>query len=302
MSGSVTSPPPAPADPWATAAGVPQPEAALEPGPRRDRPRRRWALRWAPAGVVAVGASAIALTTAAAAGVLPAPAQRVMASVVRTVTPFEVPEPSSGAAPRPAAPSTPTTAENGSGGAAPGSAAGGTTAGSTPGATAPRPAATSPQPSSNGPSSGPAAGNGAPGATAPGHPPETAQPPAPPGQVKPDLTATLTGTAVVPKEGDRDGAGAAAVTLDPGRAQLCLQLSLAGVSPATSVHVHAAGKGKTGPVVATFVPPLAAAGTSCVAVDRDVLSQLRAHPSDFYVDVHNADFPDGALRGQLEKA
>ena len=62
------------------------------------------------------------------------------------------------------------------------------------------------------------------------------------------------------------------------------------------------GLALSGPVVTTFVPPLPATGPSCVVVDRDVLSRLRAHPSDFYVDVHDAEFPDGALRGQLEKA
>jgi hypothetical protein len=246
---------------------------------------------------VAVAASAVALTTAAAAGVLPTPAQRVMAAVVRTVTPFEVPEPSTGEAALTEAPATPTTAGAPSGPGAPGGAA----AGSTPAATAPGPVTTlhGGVPTGPSPASGPAAGS--PGATAPGRGPGTTQPSAPPGQVKPDLTATLTASAVVPKEGDRDGAGVAAVTLDPGRSQLCLELSLTGVSPATAVHVHAGGAGKTGAVVATFVPLPAANGPSCVAVDRDVLNQLRAHPSDFYVDVHNAEFPDGALRGQLAK-
>lgn len=31
----------------------------------------------------------------------------------------------------------------------------------------------------------------------------------------------------------------------------------------------------------------------------EVLEEIRADPSAFYVDLHNAEFPQGAIRGQL---
>jgi hypothetical protein len=36
-----------------------------------------------------------------------------------------------------------------------------------------------------------------------------------------------------------------------------------------------------------------------VAAAAAVVSQIRADPTRFYVNVHNAGFPDGAVRGQL---
>ena len=46
-----------------------------------------------------------------------------------------------------------------------------------------------------------------------------------------------------------------------------------------------------------------AEGTSkgCATVDREVLKQIMDKPSDYYVNVHNAKYPNGALRGQLAK-
>jgi hypothetical protein len=31
------------------------------------------------------------------------------------------------------------------------------------------------------------------------------------------------------------------------------------------------------------------------------MKRIRQNPENFYVNVHNADFPDGAVRGQLSK-
>jgi hypothetical protein len=36
-----------------------------------------------------------------------------------------------------------------------------------------------------------------------------------------------------------------------------------------------------------------------VTITADVANQIRSNPAGYYVDVHNAEFPNGALRGQL---
>jgi hypothetical protein len=81
-------------NPWAPPPR-PEPTAADRPSPRR---RSRLVPRLAALGLAAkvglgVGVAAAGVTGAGAAGVLPAPVQHVVASVVDTVTPFQLPDP-----------------------------------------------------------------------------------------------------------------------------------------------------------------------------------------------------------------
>jgi hypothetical protein len=39
----------------------------------------------------------------------------------------------------------------------------------------------------------------------------------------------------------------------------------------------------------------------CLAVDKEKLDPIVANPSAYYVNVHTAEFPGGAVRGQLAK-
>ena len=39
----------------------------------------------------------------------------------------------------------------------------------------------------------------------------------------------------------------------------------------------------------------------CIAVEPEKLKPIVANPAGFYVNIHTADFPGGAVRGQLMK-
>lgn len=115
------------------------------------------------------------------------------------------------------------------------------------------------------------------------------------------LTATLTGAAEVPGPGDPDGSGEARVTVNPGTGQICYTLRVRGIEPATMAHIHEAPEDESGPVVVTLSPPTSGTSSGCVAVERKLALEILRNPADYYVNVHNVDFPGGALRGQLEK-
>ena len=115
------------------------------------------------------------------------------------------------------------------------------------------------------------------------------------------LTTTLTGEQEVPVPGDPDGIGFATVTVNPGQGVLCYELSVSGIAPATAAHIHEAPPGEAGPVVVTLEPPTDGSSDGCVEVDRAEAEDILKNPADYYVNIHNAEYPAGALRGQLSK-
>lgn len=122
------------------------------------------------------------------------------------------------------------------------------------------------------------------------------------------FTTELTGEAEVspagvPNQGDLDGIGTAAVTLNPGQEEVCWEIEVSGVTlPATGAHIHVAPSTAPGPVVVPLSAPDAnGVSTGCTAADRDLIKAIIKNPENYYVNVHNADYPAGAVRGQLGK-
>jgi hypothetical protein len=115
------------------------------------------------------------------------------------------------------------------------------------------------------------------------------------------LTATLTGAAEVPGPGDPDGGGTAVITLNQGQNEVCFELTVTNIAAATLAHIHSGGPTVAGPVVVTLTPPAEGSSKGCVSAGADLIKNIRQNPGNFYVNVHNADFPDGAVRGQLSK-
>ena len=54
-----------------------------------------------------------------------------------------------------------------------------------------------------------------------------------------------------------------------------------------------------GPIRVTLKAPTKGASDGCVTVPREILTAILANPANYYVNVHNAEFPAGAVRGQL---
>lgn len=120
------------------------------------------------------------------------------------------------------------------------------------------------------------------------------------------FTTTLTGEAEVtaagvPNQGDLDGIGAAHLTLNQGQGEICYELTVSGIAPATAAHIHVGASTTTGPVVVPLAAPTSGSSSGCASVDPELIKAIRQNPENYYVNVHNADFPGGALRGQLSK-
>ena len=121
------------------------------------------------------------------------------------------------------------------------------------------------------------------------------------------LSATLEGENEVPGPGDTDGAGVAEINVAARSGVLCFGLAVEGIAlPATGAHIHVGAAGVAGDIVVTLEPPTGfgsgAAGVSsgCLTkLDTSLLKAIVRHPEQYYVNVHNADFPAGAVRGQL---
>ena len=115
------------------------------------------------------------------------------------------------------------------------------------------------------------------------------------------LTATLTGAAEVPGPGDPDGGGSAVITLNQGQNEVCFELTVTNIAAATAAHIHTGAAGAAGGVVVTLTPPTEGSSKGCVSAGAELIKEIRQKPGNYYVNVHNAEFPDGAVRGQLSK-
>ena len=109
----------------------------------------------------------------------------------------------------------------------------------------------------------------------------------------------LTGAAEVPGPGDTDGSGTAELNLIPKREKICYTLTVTNIEPATMAHIHKAPEGQKGDIVKALKAPTDGDSQGCVRLSRMKIMKIKNNPAAYYVNVHNEDFPDGALRGQL---
>jgi CHRD domain len=110
-------------------------------------------------------------------------------------------------------------------------------------------------------------------------------------------------TTGVARAGDPDGFGSATVTFSnftPTTATLCYAILVSNITAANAAHIHRGRSGFNGGIVVNFASPgILGRVTGCVSIPLALYGQLRAFPSEFYVNVHNRAFPNGAVRGQL---
>ncbi len=134
------------------------------------------------------------------------------------------------------------------------------------------------------------------------------------GHTNPVLEATLDGRSEVANGatdrrlvGDPNGRGEAYVFgIDGDATTLCYVLTVSKLSGATAAHIHEGAAGENGPVVVTLAPPADGNAADCLTegepgkfVGGQTVAEILENPQDYYVNVHNPEYPGGAVRGQL---
>ena len=108
------------------------------------------------------------------------------------------------------------------------------------------------------------------------------------------------GNQEVPGPGDPNGFATALIDVRPATGQVCLGVRYRNIDPPNLMHIHAGAAGVQGPIVVNLTPALS--GTRCVNADNELLLDIARNRSQYYLNIHNGPFPNGATRGQLERS
>jgi len=115
------------------------------------------------------------------------------------------------------------------------------------------------------------------------------------------LTTELTEGNEVPPTG-HVATGTVTVTLNQGLGEVCADIQTSGFEEDEVIagHIHVGAPDVIGPVVVDL-QVTSPDHSICVEADPELIKDIRQNPSDYYVNLHTAEFPVGVIRGQLSK-
>lgn len=112
--------------------------------------------------------------------------------------------------------------------------------------------------------------------------------------------------------GDPNGTGEAYVFgVDGDLTTLCYVLTVDKIGAATAAHIHEGAPGANGPIVVNLAAPGDGNAADCLTEGEvgpgttpkfptgETVQAILQNPGDYYVNVHNPEYPGGAIRGQL---
>ena len=113
---------------------------------------------------------------------------------------------------------------------------------------------------------------------------------------------TMGGDQSVPGPGDEDGQASGTLTIDDATGLISWDFTYSNIADPAAMHIHSgAAGGRGGGAVPLNVDTSGGTGTliGSTTADATNVAAILASPSDYYVNIHNADFRPGAVRGQL---
>ncbi|MCK0128055.1 CHRD domain-containing protein [Erythrobacter sp. F6033] len=112
------------------------------------------------------------------------------------------------------------------------------------------------------------------------------------------IGASLFGEHEVGHEGaGEDASGDFSAELNLQTGSMCYMLEVEGLDDFAAAHIHKGEAGKNGPPVVTLE---LTDDDKCIDVDVELLKDMAKNERKYYVNVHTAAFPEGAIRGQLK--
>ena len=112
--------------------------------------------------------------------------------------------------------------------------------------------------------------------------------------------ATLTGAEVVGSAGDTDGFAEAELSVSDETDQVCYDINdVRGLGDITMVMIHRGARGVTGPAVFNLTKANEGGYKGCTKKAEALEDNFEYAPGRYYVQIHTADFPKGAIRGQF---
>ncbi len=79
----------------------------------------------------------------------------------------------------------------------------------------------------------------------------------------------------------------------PRQERICYTINVSRIKPVPA--------GQNGPIMKELKAPSDGSSEGCARLSRAKILEIKNNPSGFYVNVHNAPFPEGAIRGQLSQ-
>ena len=117
------------------------------------------------------------------------------------------------------------------------------------------------------------------------------------------VSAKLSGKAEEPGPGDDDGSGEAVLSLKKKKKKISFNISFEGIQDPVMGHIHKGTRKVAGPIKVTlFDEPAGVTSpeSGTVKAKKKLIKKIKNDPNGWYVNLHNSDFPDGAIRGQLK--
>lgn len=106
-----------------------------------------------------------------------------------------------------------------------------------------------------------------------------------------------------PGGGEQGGKGTAVILANKKKEKVCFELTYKRIGTPFAAHIHKGKAGVNGDIVVPLIEDqqgFPSGVTGCVKrVDSDLIRKMTRKPQNYYVNLHNGDFPGGAIRGQL---